>query len=73
MRGLAEARTTYVSPYDIAIVHASLGDRQAALDSLEEAYAESAGPFNMLKTDPAFAIIRTEPRYRALLSGLGVL
>jgi tetratricopeptide (TPR) repeat protein len=70
---LAEARTTYVSPYDIATVQAALGDKQVALDGLEEAYAESAGPLHWLKTDPAFATIRSEPRFRTLLSRLGVV
>ena len=34
------ARSSYVSPYNIALCHAGLGSRGAALDHLEHAYRE---------------------------------
>jgi DNA-binding winged helix-turn-helix (wHTH) protein/TolB-like protein len=41
LRSIAEQSSrTYISPYQLAIVHAGLGDNEKAIDELEKAFAE---------------------------------
>jgi serine/threonine-protein kinase len=71
LRGLEEAsRTRYVSPWEPALVHAGLGEQDAALTWLERAYATRAVKLCMLKTEPRFDRLRTVPSFRALLTRL---
>ena len=59
-----------VAPFNMALFHAGLGDRQRALDDLEKAYASDSEWLGMLKYDRAFADLRSEPRFVALLKKL---
>lgn len=61
------ARSAYVSPYHFAYVHAGLGDAARAMDWLERAVAERAGPAYGIKGSFLFASLRTHPRFRTLL------
>lgn len=54
-------------PHLAAIVHASLGDRDAALDWLEEGAEVRDGALPWLGVEPAFEGLRDDPRFRALL------
>jgi tetratricopeptide (TPR) repeat protein len=67
--------TAYVRPYDLALVHMGLHEHDAALDSLETAFAEGGNWLNYLRLDPAFADLRSHPRFSTLLQrvsgGLG--
>jgi hypothetical protein len=69
---LEQARTKGLSrPYDIAMTFAGLGENSKALDLLEEAYEEhSIVSIPLINAEPAFAGLRTEPRFRALLKKL---
>jgi hypothetical protein len=47
-----------------------LGEHARALDLLERAYDTGASALVLLAVDPAFAPLRPEPRFRALLRRL---
>lgn len=68
----ALARERRVSAYDFAVVHAGLGETEAALTWLEKAYAERATGVRWLKVDPIFDPLRGEPRFQALLRSVGL-
>ena len=66
------AQTQYVSPYDIAVVYASLNERDAALKMLEAARAERSGFLVHAGWDPRLAPLHADPRFDAFLSTLGL-
>ena len=60
-------------PYDIAIIYAGLGESSKALDLLDQAYQEhSIVHLLLLSVEPAFANLRLEPRFKALLKRLNL-
>jgi DNA-binding winged helix-turn-helix (wHTH) protein/tetratricopeptide (TPR) repeat protein len=61
------AANRYVSAYNVAAVHAGLGEREAALDHLEQAAADSDVWLVWLKCDPRFDRLRDDARCAALL------
>jgi serine/threonine-protein kinase len=56
---------------DVALVEAGLGDREAAIGWLNRAY-EGGDALNNLGVDPRFDSIRGEPRFAAILAGVGL-
>jgi tetratricopeptide (TPR) repeat protein len=70
LRALAGSRP--VSPYDFAVVHAGLGEREAALAWLEKAYAARATGVRWLKVETLFDGLRDDPRYVDLVSRVGL-
>ena len=71
LRSLEErARTTYVSPYHFAYVYSGLGDAERAVDWLERAVADRAGPLFGLRGSFLFTSLRGNPRFLALLRRL---
>jgi tetratricopeptide (TPR) repeat protein len=56
----------------IAIAYASLGQTDRAFDWLERAYAEYDAFLSLLHVYPAFDSLRSDPRYAALLTRLGL-
>jgi DNA-binding winged helix-turn-helix (wHTH) protein/TolB-like protein/Tfp pilus assembly protein PilF len=52
--------------YELAVLHAGLGETGNALTDLEHAAVERASDLSFLSTDPAFDTLRQEPRFRAL-------
>jgi TolB-like protein/Flp pilus assembly protein TadD len=64
------ARQRYVAPYDLAEIHIGLGQKQRALDDLENAYSDRSGWIIFLREDPRFDAIRGEARYLDLLRGM---
>ena len=57
----------YVSPYDVARIHAALGNKDEALKYLESGYRERAAFMIWLKIDPRFDDMRSDPRLQDLL------
>jgi tetratricopeptide (TPR) repeat protein len=55
------------SPYQIAQVYASRGDRKRAFDWLDRSFAERDGGMAILKYDLLMRKIRDDPRYSTLL------
>ena len=61
------SRGSYLPPETVAEVYAGLGDKQEALTWLEKAYAEHATYLDVLKVNPAFDPLRSDPRFQDLL------
>jgi Flp pilus assembly protein TadD len=65
------ARDRYVPPYAIALVHAGLGEREAAFAWLERAYAARDVHLIFLPVDAKWDAYRQDSRFAALLSRCG--
>lgn len=61
----------YVSPYNIALVYAGLGDVTHALEWLEIACKEGAAWLVFLKIDPGFDKLRSNPKFIKILERVG--
>jgi serine/threonine protein kinase/Flp pilus assembly protein TadD len=61
------ARREYVSPYQFVYVYTGLGEIERALDLLERAVAERAGPAYAIKGSFLLKPLRYQPRFQALL------
>ncbi|HYL37698.1 MAG TPA: winged helix-turn-helix domain-containing protein [Bryobacteraceae bacterium] len=68
----AQRRQRYVAPFELAVIHAGMGDKIAALDDLEKAYAERSLSAQSLRFDPRLSKVRAEPRYREFAKRLGL-
>ena len=66
------AATRFVSPFDRALVHAGLDDREVALEWLEGAAEERVPEILELKADPRLANLAGEPRFTALARRIGL-
>jgi tetratricopeptide (TPR) repeat protein len=62
----------YVCAYEVATVHAGLGDKAAALRWLEEGYEERADCMAWAGTDPKLDGMRGDPRFEDLLQRIGL-
>jgi len=62
----------YVSPYDVALVYAGLGDKQQALDWLQRAYEERSSLLVFALREPRLAPLRSEPRFAALMRDFAI-
>src|SRR5580704_12134215 len=68
-----KSATTYVSPYLIATLYAALGEKEAAFKFLEKAYQEKSLDLSWyLKADLRIDSLRSDPRFHALLSRVGL-
>jgi tetratricopeptide (TPR) repeat protein len=61
-----KASADYVSPAELAVLYAGLGDREAALSALEHAYAAHDLQLQWLRVDQHYDGLRDEPRFRLL-------
>ncbi len=66
-RLMALRNERYVSAYDIASVHASLGDADHAFEWLDRAVEERAQLRGLTGVDPSFDGLREDPRMKPLL------
>jgi TolB-like protein/Flp pilus assembly protein TadD len=67
------SRQRYISAYNIAIIHAGLGEKDAALDWLVKAYHNRDVWLVWLKVNPRFDTLRAEPRFTDLLRRIGLV
>jgi RNA polymerase sigma factor (TIGR02999 family) len=67
------AAESFVPSYDLAVIHAALGQTELALDWLEKAVEERSYWVIYLKIDPALDALRAESRFGELLSAAGLL
>jgi eukaryotic-like serine/threonine-protein kinase len=67
-----QAKRMYVDPTDIARGYAYLGEKDKAFEWLERAAAEKSDFAAMVRFGPAFASLREDPRYAALLKRMGL-
>jgi adenylate cyclase len=62
------ATRRYVTSYSFALVHIALGEKDKAIDWLERAYRDRAGPdIALIKVDPFLDDLRGDPRFEALI------
>ena len=64
--------TRYVSPRDIALVHAWMGETDKALDWIEKAHDERTPWMSFVKVDPIWDPLRNEPRFQAIVMKIGL-
>jgi adenylate cyclase len=63
-----EAKSHYVAPYALALVHISLGEKDRAIEELEQAYAKGETNYLfVIKTDPLLDDLRGTPRFDTLV------
>jgi Flp pilus assembly protein TadD len=62
----ARSVTRYVSPVAFVMLHAALGEADAALTWLERAYEQRRGWLAYLNVEPSLDGLRAEPRFRRL-------
>jgi tetratricopeptide (TPR) repeat protein/predicted Ser/Thr protein kinase len=67
-----ESQREYVSPYEIAVNYARMGDRDHTFEWLEKAYAERSGRMEYVKVEDLFEPFRSDPRYIDLLKRMGM-
>jgi len=64
------AKSVYVPPYDLAVLHLALGEKEETLKMLERAYDERNALLWYRIHMPAFDSLIGEPRYRAIADKL---
>jgi tetratricopeptide (TPR) repeat protein len=60
-------RDTNVGTYEVAFIHAALGEKDAAFEWLEKAYAQRNQGLAFLKVDPTLDPLRSDPRFERIL------
>jgi tetratricopeptide (TPR) repeat protein len=67
----AVARQRYLPPYAMALVHAALGERDAALDWLKRAYDAHDVHLALLTVDPKWDALRSDIQFLSLVKRCG--
>ena len=67
-----KATKEYVSPAELAILYAGLGDKEEAFQSLERAYAAHDLELQYLKVQPHYDSLRSDPRFASLMRRVGL-
>lgn len=60
------------SPFRIAMVHIGLGDTDRAFEWLQKAFEARDWQMALLKVEPAFDALRSDPRFAALVERVGL-
>jgi DNA-binding winged helix-turn-helix (wHTH) protein/TolB-like protein/tetratricopeptide (TPR) repeat protein len=66
------ARRRHVAPFQRAMIHVGLGDREQAFHFLHQAADQRSWYMSWLKVDPMLDPLRSDPRYAALLRRVGL-
>ena len=66
----ATARERYISPYDIAVIHAGLGNRAEAISHLQAAIIDRSPWMVFLNVDPRLDGLRDEPAFAEIAAAL---
>ena len=69
---LSLAGRRYVSPYDIAIAHAGLGNTKLVFDYLETAFTDRSAWMVFVAVDPRLEPYKDDPRFKELLQRCGL-
>jgi adenylate cyclase len=65
-------RQKRAQPHDLAIIYTGLNDKARAIEWLEKAYAERSWLVLLLKVDPFFDPLRSDPRFETILRNAGL-
>ena len=71
-RVLEKSKTRYVPAYEIALIHAALGDTQNAFSYLERAVEDRSTLINFLAQEPALQALRSDSRFPVLVKRIGI-
>ncbi len=66
------SKDKYVSPYDMALIHLGLNEKEMALARLEEALEHRSIWMGYLKVEPQWDAVRDESRFQELLKQVGL-
>jgi serine/threonine protein kinase/Tfp pilus assembly protein PilF len=66
------SRQRYISPYCIALIYASLDERDKAMEWLQKAYEKHVSELIYMKVDPYLDNLRSDPRFTKLLKKIGL-
>jgi TolB-like protein/tetratricopeptide (TPR) repeat protein len=66
------AKHKYVSPYDLALVHAGLGDRDHVFEHLHAALEHRSLWLGYLNVEPQWDSFRNDPRFKEILLRVGL-
>lgn len=61
------SKQRHVSPYNIAIVHAGLGDKDQAFEWLQKTFDSRSFNMTLIKVETVLADLRSDPRFKELL------
>ena len=67
-----QARKSSVSPVELAIVYTSLGNKEQAFASLEQAHASRDPQLQLIGAVPVFDPLRADPRFTELVRRIGL-
>jgi tetratricopeptide (TPR) repeat protein len=62
----------YVSPAELAVLYAGLGEKEQALAALERAYTAHDLQLQSLKVEPHYDSLRSDPRFADLVRRVGL-
>jgi len=68
---LDKAKKRYVSPYDFAVIHTGLGERDKAMEWLNKAFDEHSGFLVYVYLDPRLKTLHPDARFQGLLRRMG--
>ncbi|HEV1994999.1 MAG TPA: protein kinase [Candidatus Acidoferrum sp.] len=66
------AKKSYVSPFDVALIYAALGEKDKAFALLDKAAAEHSTFLVYSKWEPRLDPLRSDPRFQDLLRRIGL-
>ncbi len=66
------SKRRYVDPVPVATVHAGLGEKDQAFEWLEKGYEERSSQLTVIKVNPIYDSLRSDPRYEELLRRIGL-
>jgi hypothetical protein len=61
-----------ISPADLGISYAVIGEKERALAWLQKAYRQHDPPLAQVKVEPGLDVLRSDPRYIDLLTKVGL-
>jgi tetratricopeptide (TPR) repeat protein len=67
-----EAKRSFVSAYEFALIFLGLGRKEELFAALEKAFDERSSALPFIKVNPRFAHLRRDRRFRKLLQRLGL-
>jgi serine/threonine protein kinase/Tfp pilus assembly protein PilF len=68
----ARGEGRYISPFDMALIYAGLGEKEEALRWLEKAFDERNQWLTWLKVEPRLDVLRPDTRFQDLLRRVGL-
>ena len=73
LRDLKESSAKhYFPPYHLALIYVGLGEKDEAFNMLEKAFEERYPWLIHLSVEPRLDPLRSEPRFKALVSRIGL-